>query len=49
MIVTQKVNKFVNLDSRLRGNDKEGNGNDKEGNGNDIKDRNNDIIITKKS
>ena len=42
MIVTQKVNKFVNLDSRLRGNDKEGNGND-------IKDRNNDIIITKKS
>jgi hypothetical protein len=34
MITTQKVNKFVNLDSRFRGNDIKGSGNDREcGNG----------------
>jgi len=59
MIVTQEVNKSVNLDSRFRGNDIRNSANDIRDSGNDsgevrlhragIRNRDDEIIITKKS
>jgi len=45
MIVTQKVNKFINLDSCFRGNNIRDNTNDLKNNVNDLVGKDNDIFI----